>query len=302
MKEVQCVVRLMALCGEGPLWSSHDGVLYWIDCLKPAIYRFDPVSGRNARLDAELPEQIYGLARRQQGGFLVVGSDGLSILGSHGTSRCLLGDPEQDNPATLANDGKCDPHGRFWFGTGDVGESQAVGSLYRLDPDGTFHKADSGFVVANGPAFTEDGHTMYFADSGAATIYVYDVDPQTGNLGERRIFARVGESEGVPDGMTVDSEGCLLSAHFDGGRVTRYRPDGSIERVIELPVPITTSCAFGGVHYETLFVTTGSVDFPVDWEAVRAVEDAVPSAGPVPGGLYAIECGITGFALPGFAG
>lgn len=301
MQDLQCAVRINALCGEGPLWSPDEGVLYWIDCLRPAIYRFDPARDSNEALEIELPDQVFGLARRRKGGFLLVGSDGLSLVGPTGNERLRLGNPDLGVADTLANDGECDPQGRFWFGTGDPEERDPIGSLYRLDADLQFHRVDTEFVVTNGPAFSRDGMRMYLADSGRSRIYCYELDPISGQVSDRRDFAFLSESQGLPDGMTVDIEGCLLSAHFGGSRVTRYRPDGTIDGTIELPVPIVTSCAFGGSNLAILYITTGSVEFPVDWEAVRSMRQTAPLSGPVPGGLYRIDAGLKGFPIPAFA-
>ena len=302
MSHPECIARIKALCGEGPLWSERDGALYWIDCLKPALYRYDPVSRRNRRVPAELPEFVFGLALRRAGGLVLVASDGVSFLDPETGARTAVGDPEAGRPETVANDGVCDRAGRLWFGTGADNETDPIGSLYRLDPDHTIHKLDEGFVVANGPAFSADGSVLYFADSGASVIYAYDLDQGSGGLSNRRAFATVPKDLGVPDGMTVDTEDRVYSAHFDGSRITRYRPDGSIDRVIDMPVEMVTSCAFGGPGFETLFVTTCSVAFPVDWDAVRAAGDAVPETGPVPGGLYTLNLGSHGVAETPFAG
>ncbi len=302
MSEPHCIVRIQALCGESPLWSPAEGVLYWIDCLKPAIYRYDPATGQNAKVVADLPDMVFGLALRAAGGLVLVASDGISFLDPATGTRSFVGHPEAGRTDTLANDGACDRLGRFWFGTSAVNERDPAGSLYRLDPDLSFHKVDSGIVCANGPAFDAEGSVMYFADSGAGVIFAYDLDSGTGLPTERRLFASVPSELGVPDGMTVGADGCLLSAHFGGARITRYRPDGSIDRVIDMPVPITTSCAFGGPDLKSLFITTGSVEFPVDWDKVRAMDDEVPAIGPLPGALYSIGTDLRGVAETAFAG
>lgn len=303
MTKASCVARTRSLCGEGPIWCARERVLYWIDCLKPAIHRFNPATGKDEIVAANLPEMIFGLALRQQGGFVLVASDGISFLDVATGTRTEIGDPESDLANTMDNDGACDRQGRLWFGTSDDGEKEPIGSLYRLDHDLTFHKIDTGFVVANGPAFSPDGTIMYFADSLAGKIFAYRIDPSTGAASNRRIFAHLPSDHGVPDGMTVDSEGFLWNAHLDGGRIARYAPDGTIDRVIEMPIRKPTSCAFGGERLDTLYVTSGSVDFPPDPAVLSApAAEEEPGEGPVPGGLFAVDTGFRGLPETPFAG
>ncbi len=169
-----------------------------------------------------------------------------------------LAQPEAHLPGNRFNDGKADPSGRVWFGSMDDAEAAVSGSLYRLDPDGTMELVDTGYGVANGPAISPDGRTLYHADSAARVVYAFNIGPD-GALAGKRVHIRFAEAEGYPDGMTVDAEGGLWVAHWDGGRVTRFRPDGRPERHVALPVSRVTSVAFFGTDLDQMAITTAAI-------------------------------------------
>src|SRR6185312_6499895 len=157
-----------------------------------------------------------------------------------------LFDPEPERPQNRLNDGKCDARGRFWVGTMHDFEQDPTGDLYRLDPDLNLERFDMGFVVTNGPSWTGDGRTFFFTDSVGRRIWAWDFDMERGGLGERRLFAELQPGDGHPDGQCVDAEDGLWHACWGGSKVMRRRPDGSVERQVELPVPQVSSCCFGG--------------------------------------------------------
>jgi sugar lactone lactonase YvrE len=173
----------------------------------------------------------------------------------------------------------------------DNRERAARGSLYRLDPDRSLTAIDGGYRVTNGPAFSPDGRTMYHSDTANQVTYAFDIDEQ-GNAAGRRIFIQFGKGDGYPDGMTVDAEGCLWIAFWDGWCVRRIAP--SSERLLELPVPVQrpTSCAFGGSDLKTLFITSAS----------RDLEGTDLARQPLAGGLFAAEVGVQGIAELPFRG
>ena len=162
-----------------------------------------------------------------------------------------------------------------------------AGSLYRVDSDGTVTRIVAGLSIANGPAFSPDGQSMYLADSAVGTVDRYDLDPDTGDLGDRTSFVRIEPQDGLPDGMTVDAEGCLWVALWGGGAVRRYRPDGLLDRTIALPVAQPTSVCLGGPDGLDLFITSASVGLadpgPDDGALlhVRADVPGIPAAAAV---------------------
>jgi sugar lactone lactonase YvrE len=217
---------------------------------------------------------------------------GLHLLDFTGGGLERVCAPEPDRPENRLNDGRCDRQGRFWVGSMHDRGGSPTGSLYRIDPDHRSHRVRDGITVPNGLAWSPDGRVMYFTDTPSRTILAYDFDGDTGMPGASRVFARVPDGAGYPDGATVDAEGFLWSAHWDGWRVTRYAPDGRVDRVLELPVQRPTSCAFGGDRLDVLYVTSASNGL--------APEDL--ARGPRAGGLFAGEVGVCGLPEPRYQG
>jgi sugar lactone lactonase YvrE len=285
-----CVLDARARLGEGPVWDPREGVLYWVDIRAPALHRFDPAS-RSTRT-WPMPEAIGSVALREAGGVLVALRSGLHVLDLDGGGLALVCAPEPDRPDNRLNDGRCDRHGRFWVGSMHQQLRAPTGALYRVDPDHTAHRLLGGITVPNSVAWSPDGRTLYFADTPTREIGAYPVDPASGVLGARRVFARVPDDAGYPDGATVDADGYLWSAQWDGWRVTRYAPDGGVDRVVDLPVQRPTSCALGGERLDVLYVTS----------AAAGLGPAELARGPLAGGLFAVEVGVPGLPEPRFGG
>ena len=289
---VVCAVRATAALGEGPVWCAAEQALYWVDAMAPAVFRYTPGDSVNERLPWQLPSPIGCLVPRRGAGFVLALADGLyapPIQGNLPPGRCDLAVGWPDN---RLNDGKADRAGRLWLGSIDAAETAPTGHLYRIDGDGTWRRADSGFICSNGLDWSLDDRTLYFADSGTRTIFAYDVDPATGAIGSRRVFATLTGDDGTPDGLALDEEGYLWCACWDGWQVRRFAPDGSLDRRIEMPVHRPTSIAFGGVDYRTMFVTSARIDLGAD-ELGR---------GPLAGSLFAVSPGVRGRAPFEFAG
>jgi sugar lactone lactonase YvrE len=287
---VELAVDARAMLGEGPIWAAAERRLYWLDLTAPAIWRYDPANGRNEPVAADLAGYIGGMVQRASGGFVVLDHRGAYALDPQTGSLSRLGALAPAVPDTVFNDAKCDRMGLLWSGTKHAYEQNPVGSLFRMAGDYSIHCVDREIICANGPAFSPDGCTAYFADSNTCCIHRYAVDTRTGEVGPRAHFATT--EGGEPDGMTVDSEGCLWVALWGGWRVRRYRPDGRIERDIAMPVPQPTSPAFGGPDMKTLFVTS----------ARRGLDEAALAAAPLSGGLFAIETDTIGLIEPRFVG
>ncbi len=288
--EPRCVWDARALLGEGPVWDPDEGVLNWVDIKGKALHRYRPADGGRASLS--VPSEIGCIALRQGGGLVAALRTGFVFIGLPAGAVIPLSDPEAHLPGNRFNDGKCDRNGRFFAGTMDDACQAPTGSLYRLDPGGETTRLISGYAVCNGPAWSPDGGTLYFSDSAARLIHAFDFDAAGGSLANGRVFARVPEDAGYPDGLTVDAEGFLWSAHWDGWRLTRYAPDGRIDRVIPLPVRRPTSCAFGGPGLDRLYVTSASIDLTPDELA----------GNPLAGGLFELDAGVAGLPEPRFAG
>ncbi len=273
--EVEVVVHIPTVLGEGPLWSSEEEVLYWLDIFKPTINYFDPKHGINEVI--KVREPIYALGFNSSGGFIVALDSGFALLSRDGVTVKCLSNPIAGKDVNF-NDGKVDDRGRFWSGTMARDWKSPIGSLYKVGSDGCFQEMDSGIVLSNGIAWSPDRKTMYFTDFGRKCIYAYDFELDAGSLGARRPLIIFSENEGSPDGITVDAEGCIWVAHWDGWCVTRHQPDGTLIRKVKVPVPRPTSVAFGGRNLDTLYITS----------ATMHLTSAQLSEAPLSGALFAI--------------
>jgi sugar lactone lactonase YvrE len=198
--------------------------------------------------------------------------------------------PNDRPELTMFNDGKVDRQGRLWLCTSDNKEIDPIGGIYCLAANGKTDIADRGFACGNGPAFSPDGRIFYFADTMVRKVYAYDLDIDTGTLSNQRLFTEFSESRGMPDGMTVDAEGGIWICHWEGWQISRYLPDGKLDRAIRLPAPQVTSCAFGGDALDTLYITTATV----------GLDAPALAKAPLAGSLFAVKTGHRGLPEPVF--
>ncbi len=288
--DVQVAVKAEALLGEGPVWDDRAGILYWVDIKGKRLHTLSPAT--NGTRDIPLSIETGAVAPRTKGGLIAATRTGFSYLDPD-TGRLIdIADPEEDLPTNRFNDGAIDASGNFVAGSMDDLETNPTGTVYRLSPSGDVTTLFGGFVVCNGPAFSADGRTLFFSNSAARELLSFPYDPVDGSVGEPIVFARIEEAHGYPDGLTVDADGGVWCAHWDGGRITRFAADGTVDRIVELPVPLVTSCAFGGMNYGTLYVT--SARWRMDADRLERF--------PLSGSLFAVDVGVKGFPLPLYAG
>lgn len=255
-----------AVLGEGPTWDAVAGRVMWVDIKGKALHAYRHRDG--ARQSWPLPFRLCSLARLQPpwtpppeigpDAFIGCGDGGLMWLGIDGdsvTARPIV-DPERDIPGNRFNDGKLGPDGRYWAGTMDDAESAASGRLYAFGHDGSYQVMDTGYRVTNGPAFSPGGRIVYHTDSARQEIYAFDLSVD-GRPGPRRLLRSFGPGEGYPDGMTVDAEGYLWVAMWDGGRLQRLDPEGRDRGAVAMPAARCTSCVF--VVPSVLYVTSASI-------------------------------------------
>jgi L-arabinonolactonase len=289
---IDVLIDVKPLLGEGPLWDPDTQRLYFIDSLGKRVFR---CTEHGAEVASWLvPESIGSMCLRKSGGAIVSLQSGFHTLDLQTGDVALVAAPEPGLPNNRLNDGKVDAAGRFIAGSMDMGESAATGSLWSLLPDFSLRKLDDGIIVSNGPCWSPDNKTLYFADSFSGAISAYDYNLADGSVGNKRIFTKVDASRGgAPDGATVDAEGFVWSAGVFDGRIFRYAPDGSVERVIEMPVVKITSVAFGGPELDTLFVTS-MAEKPLPHH---------PDDGPLRGSVFRIrDLGVRGRPEPKFGG
>jgi sugar lactone lactonase YvrE len=291
MDEVRCLLDARAILGESPVWSAEEQALYWCDIYAPALHRFDPASG--ALRTWPMPETIGSFGLRERGGAVVALRRGFHVFDFDSGRLDPIVDPAPDEPAIRFNDGKVSPDGRFWAGTMDAEKfSRPLGTLYRLDPDGTCHPMVRDLIVSNGLAWSADGRTMFHSDSRAQVICAYDYDPGAGTIANRRVVARPTEEIGRPDGGAADVEGFYWSAGISAGVLNRWAPDGRLDRRIPLPCAAPTMPCFGGPELKTIFLTS----------LRHNVAPETLAAKPLSGGLFALDVDVPGVPVAKFKG
>lgn len=292
MIEKPHIVEIAACCnilGEVPVWDVEEQSLYWIDIEGKRLQRWHQPSGTFA--DWRFAERIGSFALRKRGGLVCAFESGFAFFNPADGAVEWIAKPDED-PGNRFNDGKCDRHGRFWAGSMDDGLKRHSGSLFRLDPDLSVHRMETGVGISNALCWSPDDDVFYFADTLDKTIYAYDYAPATGAISNKRRFADTLSDPGTPDGSTIDAEGYMWNAQWDGWRLTRYAPDGSVDRIVELPVQKPTSCMFGGPDLRTLFVTT----------AIWDLKGSALAAQPMAGSLLALDVGVAGLPETRFDG
>ena len=276
------------LCGEGPHWDEREDALYWTDIDGERFYRYLWRERRHELVQEGF--RINGFCLQEDGGFMTTSGQG-AWLWRPGEKPTLLAS-EADGEECRLNDCLADPEGRVYAGSYHLNEDGTFppSFLFRVDTDGSVHIADEGICFSNGLAFSPDCSTLYFTDLGARCIYAYDWRRGDGKLSNRRVFVRVDRSEGMPDGLTVDAEGYLWCAHWFGGCVTRYDPDGKRERKVEIPAAQTSSLVFGGPELDEIYVTSAAMNNCL----MLAPEGYDPAKVFVGGPLYRLRLGIRG--------
>lgn len=295
MPEIECVLESGDTLGEGPIWNPKENALYWVDSKDPCIMRYDPKEPDTV-LIWDVPDLIGSIVFREQGGIVAGLKSGFHFididLDLGETHFELIANPEPDLADNRLNDGKCDRMGRYWCGSLDDSGGKG-GSLYRLDPDLSLHKMDTGITVSNGIAWSPDNKTMYYSDSRSRVCYNYDFDLATGAISNKRVFTSTADIPGSIDGATIDADGYYWCAHIYDWQIAKYDPAGNIVDTIRLPVRYPTMCTFGGPNLDILYVTSGAI----------FVQDDEKDAQPLAGGLFAIHgTGAKGIPEPFFAG
>ena len=280
MIDAEVVWEIQSELGEGPIW--WNGSLYWVDINAPHLHVYTPAT--NEKQSFVLSEKTGTVVPRASGGLILAQESGLCVFDPQTQVTQRLPWPADKCIVNRFNDGKCDPQGRFWVGT--MGREEPTGSLYRIDSDLAVTQVLTGVRISNGLCWDENKGRFYYIDSPTKTIDAFDWDPDTGTISGRRPTGRLPESEtGVPDGMTIDTQGRLWVAVFGGYGVHCLDPDTgqSLEKV-HVPVPNTTACWFGGADLGELYITTASI----------RTDAAALQTHPLPGSLFSCRPGAFG--------
>lgn len=253
----RCACNTRAALGEGPLWVARENAVYWVDIKGQALHRL--ALNDNTHTSWPMPEMLgWIVERRDQRGFVAGLKSGFARLFLDPLRIEPICAPEKDLPDSRMNDAAVDRAGRIWAGTMDDRERAATGCLYRLDAEGTCSKHDAGYVVSNGPTFSPDHDVLYHTDTTRRVIYRFPL-AANGTLGKREMFVAFPRDWGSPDGMATDAEGGIWVAHWGGARVSRFLPDGRLDRAIAMPVSQVTSCCFAGPDLDRMFVTSAAI-------------------------------------------
>ena len=268
--------------GEGPVWWPGWGGLRWVDMLAGDVLSLTE-DGTVRRLS--VGGVAAALRPRRGGGAVVAVERGFLLEGADG-ALTPLGELWTDTGVRM-NDGGCDPDGRFWCGSMAYDQAPAAAAMYRLDPDGSAREVFGDVTVSNGLEWSPDGTLAYYDDTATHRIDVFDYD-RAGGLTGRRPFVTL-DDDGLPDGLTVDSEGGVWVALYGSGTVHRYDPTGRLDAVVEVPTAKVTACTFGGPGLDQLFVTTSR-------------EGMAPGDDPRAGSLFRVDAGARGLPARTFAG
>jgi len=269
--------------GEGPVWDKDNNSLHYVDIMSNTLHTMNLTTGVHTSI--ELTQNIGCFALRERGGYIMGLAAGIYLRNSDGTHVERLPCPSF-HPLTRANDGKCDPDGRFWCGSADQVDGVLKGELYVITPDGRCAKLLDKLACANGLAFK--GDQVYFIDSPRRRVEQYTFDAENLTLSDMRIAVKINPAHGLPDGMTMDTEGMLWIAHWGGGFVGRYDPaTGELLAKVTVPASQSSSCCFGGEDMQTLFITSAAVG-----------KDDEPHAG----NIFAVHLPFKGVDSPRFPG
>jgi len=274
--KLELIADYKCLIGENPLWHPIEERLYWTDIPTSRIFCYDPKTKKH--------EQVYkgnmvgGFTIQTEGALLLFMEKGTVKSWQRGKEKVFIKEIPEERESRF-NDVIADPAGRVFCGT--MSTKERLGRLYRLDVRGRLAKLLDGIGTSNGMGFTPNRKQMYHTDSLQREIYIFDYDESTGAITNREVFVRTPEGEGTPDGMTVDAEGYVWSARWDGSCLVRYSPEGIEERRIYFPAKRISSVTFGGIDFTDIYVTT-------------AGGNNKKEQGPGAGALFRVNLGIKG--------
>lgn len=290
MNELICVWDAKAELGEGPVWHQEEQALYWVDIIQSNLHRFRfDRQGNEYQHSWHFSGQLSSVVPAKRGGLLATFDTGVFHISLNTQKKTPIQLIEQDITNNRFNDGCCDTHGNYWFGSMDTNQTNETGSFYRLNNNGKLNNLPKlgQCAITNGPTFSQDGKYIYFTNTLAKTVFQGCLDNKN-DITNIQAFIQFGEDDGHPDGMCVDTEGFLWVCHYGAGKVSRFNRQGESVKTIKLPVPNVTKCCFGGNTLNTLFITT----------AINGMPKAEQLDYPLSGGLFSIDIEQQGFVYP----
>ena len=275
-----CELAFHSACelGESPIWDAAQERLLWVDISKGHLHWLAPATQKHGLID--VGEWIGSIALTSDGNIIAALASGFAFIALETAKIDRISDPEAGLKNNRFNDGKCDPSGRFWAGTMSTSGKKEAGSVYAIGPDLMVSKKITKVTTANGMAWCPTGEIFYFIDTPTKRIAAYRFDALTGNIHGKRTVVRIPPAMGYPDGMTIDCNGMLWVAMWDGWSVARWNPQtGKLLALIDVPVKRPTSCCFGGNNLSELYITTASY----------GLSDEELKAQPNAGGIFIIS-------------
>lgn len=276
----ECIWPLGAELGEGPIWSTADRAVYFVDIKRKQVHRYATETHETMTWPA--PSEPCFIVPASDGGFVCGLRKGLYRFDPRTGAFDKLKEVERDQPINRLNDGFVDSQGYLWFGSMDDEEDAPTGVLYRVSDSGEIERRDEGYVIPNGPAVSPDRRTLYHTDTLGRTIYAFDLD-ERGALSNKRVFINV-QGTAHPDGMAVDAQGCLWVSLFGGGCIERYSNEGKQIDTVAFPCSNITKLVFGGDDLRTAYVTT----------ALKGLSEAKRERETLGGGLFAFRSPVPG--------
>jgi sugar lactone lactonase YvrE len=287
---VEVVADVHADVGEGPHWDERSQTLLFVDVSAGAVFRYDPLAESLSCFS--VGQEVGAVIPRSEDGLVLTVREGIARVSDTGDGFELMAPIERELQTNRMNDAKCDPNGRLFAGTMAFDFSSNVAALYRVEPDWSFERVVDGVTISNGLAWSADARQMYFIDSPTHGVDVFDYELSTGSIRNRRRVITIDETQGNPDGMTIDSEGNLWVACWGGGAVRCFSPKGEQVGEVAFPVSQVSSCTFGGRQFSELYVTS----------AASSLSAAQLDSEPLAGATFVCSPGATGVPASRFAG
>lgn len=253
--QVELVLDSRSELGEGAIWNHKTGELIWVNITKKILNFYHPDLNHNKEMFTG--QMIGTVVPAESGNVIVALENGFYQLDPLTGSKKFIANPEENISGNRFNDGKCDPAGRFWAGTMSKTGQKEAGALYRLDEDGTVTRMIDRVTTSNGIVWSADPSVMYYIDTPTQKVMAWDYNPESGNISNPRTAIEIPQDMGFPDGMTIDAEGNVWIALWNGSSVGCWNPEtGEMLRTIDVPAKNVTSCAFGDEDLGTLYITT----------------------------------------------